>query len=162
MTDERIEALEKIGFCWSIHEDLWNQLYDELKDYKAYNGDCMVPKNYKSNPQLARWVDNQRAQYKQWKKGKITNMTEDRISRLEEIDFVWNVPEFKWNVRFEELEQFVKINGHCNVPKKGRSPLYSWCMRQKHEYQKMADGEKSTLTESRMKRLIGIGLLQVP
>ncbi len=39
MTDERIEALEKIGFIWSIQEDVWNQFYDELKDYKANHGD---------------------------------------------------------------------------------------------------------------------------
>lgn len=39
----------------------WEQCYDELKAYQEENGNCLVPSNYAANPQLSRWVSNQRA-----------------------------------------------------------------------------------------------------
>ncbi len=84
-------------------------------------------------------------------------MTEDRIARLECIDFVWNVYDFRWNARFEELEQFALINGHFKVPNK--SPLYRWSRRQQLEYVKYLEGGKSNLTDSRREKLIEIGFL---
>lgn len=39
MSDERVEALERIGFVWDVYEETWNQRFEELKKYKAYHGD---------------------------------------------------------------------------------------------------------------------------
>ena len=104
---------------------------------------------------LQNQVDTQRSQYKQLKNGNSSSMTEHRIARLEKIDFVWNVYDFKWDVRFEELEQFYCSNGHCNVPKKSRS-LHRWLQRQKVELAKYINGEKSSITDIRYARLEGI------
>ena len=63
MNEERIAALEAVGFVWTVKgkglEDQnanirWNTRYEELKAYKEQYGDCLVPSKYPSNPQLAR------------------------------------------------------------------------------------------------------------
>jgi hypothetical protein len=159
ITDERIKALDDIGFIWSIFEETWSQRYYELISYKKYHGDCMVPSAFSSNPQLAKWVDMQRTQYRHLRLGKPSLLTDERISSLEEIGFVWNVYDFKWNQRYEELEDFVEINGHCDVPHKAKS-LYRWCSRQRAAYRKLLDGKKTGLTDYRIKKLKEIGLIQ--
>ena len=39
ITDERIKALEAIGFVWGTpHDEAWNIQFEELKKFKAYHG----------------------------------------------------------------------------------------------------------------------------
>ena len=66
----------------------------------------LVPKIYPSNPNLANWVDMQRTQYRLLKVGMPSYLNDERIASLEEIGFVWNVHDFKWQQRYEELQSF--------------------------------------------------------
>ena len=157
MTDDRVEALNKIGFIWNAHEQQWLQRLEELKEYKAYHGDCMVPTGFDSNPQLAKWVDAQRFSYKSLKSGGYSALTKERIDLLEKEGFVWNVNDYKWNLKLEELKDFIEGNGHINVP--SRQPLARWIRDQKREYQKMLDNEKSRMNENRAIQLKEIGIL---
>ena len=158
MSDDRIEALNNIGFVWNAYEQLWFQRLDELREYKAYHGDCLVPVGFESNPQLAKWVDAQRFSYKNFfKSGRYSALTQERIDLLEKEGFVWNVYEYKWGLKLEELKDFIEMNGHMNVP--GRLPLARWLRDQKKEYQKLIDGKKSRMNESRVVRLKEIGLI---
>jgi Helicase associated domain len=63
----------------------WDGRIEELKAYKASNGNCLVPYNYSENPSLARWVCNTRYF---WKGGKLS---QDRVRQLEEIGFPLNI-----------------------------------------------------------------------
>ena len=56
MTDERVMALEDVGFIWDSHGSAWMERWNELADYNNKNGHCNVPSNYAPNPQLATWV----------------------------------------------------------------------------------------------------------
>ena len=38
----------------------WDIMFKRLAEYKEEHGDCMVPQKYKEDPQLGRWVMNQR------------------------------------------------------------------------------------------------------
>lgn len=38
----------------------WLQMYEELKEYKAKHGNCIVTRGYAPNPRLASWVAEQR------------------------------------------------------------------------------------------------------
>merc|ERR1712071_740283 len=60
----------------------------ELKKYKKEHGDCNVPRRH--GP-LGRWVENQRKCYKLLKKGKSSRMSDDRIRKLQSIDFQWSI-----------------------------------------------------------------------
>lgn len=40
ITDERIKALNDIGFPWGVtHDEAWNTQFEALKKYKAFHGD---------------------------------------------------------------------------------------------------------------------------
>jgi len=66
---ERRDKLNSIGFVWRVRESYrtpkldkqWNDKFERLKQYKREHGDCLAPKRYEDDPQLARWVDQQRA-----------------------------------------------------------------------------------------------------
>ena len=86
MSDARKRNLDAIGFTWSIgsirwKDDLWNQRFEELKDYKKQFGHCNVPWKYKANPQLGTWVAHQRSR----------TSNERRRAKLESIGFEWSV-----------------------------------------------------------------------
>ncbi|KAL7523979.1 hypothetical protein ACHAXR_000388, partial [Thalassiosira sp. AJA248-18] len=110
LREDRINDLDSIGFCWGNLNDKWDQQFKELKKFKEEKGHCIVPQGYSANRQLGIWVHNQRTLCK---KGTISD---DRISRLEKIGFLWGSLEERWNMRYEELKKFKEENGHCNVP----------------------------------------------
>lgn len=59
-------------------------MFDELKKYKNYHGNCNVLKSRPEDKKLANWAANQRAFYNNNK------LSEDRIKRLEDIGFEWD------------------------------------------------------------------------
>jgi hypothetical protein len=175
-----------LGFVWEVHEDAWFERYEELRIYRKNHGDALVPKQYSHNGiSLGRWVDQQRLHYKiyqkrmeleeKWKGNehlidvetkkemeKFTRMNQERLNLLEAEGFIWNVPEYKWRLRFEELCVYVEINGHALIREKpgGKyDPLARWVSLQRINYQKLQDGERSPLTEKRVRMLESIGLI---
>ena len=91
MSNDRIIALEKLGFVWNSHDAVWEERLKELKEFKHVNhGDTNVPSLYPPNPQLAVWVKRQRRQYKFLCEGKSTTITKIRVNMLREIDFSWS------------------------------------------------------------------------
>lgn len=159
MTDHRISQLEKLGFVWNLNDYSWIIRFEELKTYKANHGDCLVPKLFEPNPALAKWVEMQRTQYKNLQMGKRSFLTPERIKLLENIGFVWNVHDLKWMLKYKELLNFFMVNGHCNVPVKHNKPLVNWMGRQRKEYHKFLNNEKSQLNEKRIILLQKTGLL---
>mmetsp|Transcript_18477 Transcript_18477/g.27915 ORF Transcript_18477/g.27915 Transcript_18477/m.27915 type:complete len:294 (-) Transcript_18477:97-978(-) len=89
MTKSRIQMLNKIGFVWEQQESLWQQRFSELSEFKLEHGHCYVPHNYSSNPQLPTWVKCQRRQYHLYRKKLPSNMTLERIRKLNKVGFQW-------------------------------------------------------------------------
>ena len=56
-TDERIRALDAIGFDWGIRRtdlaSMWSERVGQLCKFKAQFGHCRVPARYSTNPRLA-------------------------------------------------------------------------------------------------------------
>lgn len=73
-------------FPWG---EKWEENLNELREFRKANSHCNVPTGHPENPQLATWVKCQRRQYKLFMQGKPSNMTPDRILRLEEVGFEW-------------------------------------------------------------------------
>ncbi|KAL3766761.1 hypothetical protein ACHAWO_005159 [Cyclotella atomus] len=97
LSQDRIEMLDKLGFVFETrYEVLWDQRINELKEFKKLYGHCMVPRNYKPNPQLASWVTTQRKYYNLKKRGKKSYLTDERQKQLEAMDFVWSY----WDYNF--------------------------------------------------------------
>ena len=45
-------------------------------------------------------------------------MTEDRLKKLNEVDFERIRRETAYKLRLAELMEFIAANGHCNVPQR--------------------------------------------
>jgi hypothetical protein len=79
-----------------------------------------VPQNY---GKLGNWVKHQRHSYK---KGKLAA---DRVAKLEELGFQWNVF-VDWDKMFGELVEYHRVNRHCNVPR-SNPQLGRWVTKQR-------------------------------
>ena len=90
LTDEREALLNNLGFVWDSHKVLWDERFEELKVFKSKVGHCRVPCNFKYNRPLSIWVKCQRRQYKLYQMNQPTNMTLERIQRLNAIGFAWD------------------------------------------------------------------------
>ena len=90
-------------------------MYLSLLDfYKVFNH-CRVPQNWHVDKQLALWVKVQRRRHGHGK------LLKDRERKLEELNFVWNIKtvfDSQWQECFQELGNFIQMNGHCRVPGK--------------------------------------------
>ena len=89
ITDDREQRLNDIGFSWVVNlisnDQLWEQRYNELKEFKSINGNCIVSETNADYPGLGRWANNQRRAYKNNK------ITDDRVERLKDIGFEWSL-----------------------------------------------------------------------
>ena len=90
LSEDRIAALEALGFVWNSHDAAWEERWKELHVYKNINSNCNVPSKYVLNLQLAVWVKRQRRQYIFHSSGKPSTMTPYRIEKLEKIGFAWD------------------------------------------------------------------------
>ena len=95
-------------------------------------------------------MKEQRRHYVLLKNGKKSHMTQDRIRQLNQLGFRWDTLQESWLKRFNELERFQSIHGHCNVPSssssssvKGRSPLAAWVQHQRRKYRGLQSRDDS-------------------
>ena len=109
LKDERKDMLNRIGVVWSDSEIKWEFRFRQLLEYKKTKGDCNVPLKFKPNPQLGNWVMNQRQPR--------TRLLQERKDRLNSVGFVWNRRLVDWYIRFEQLVQYKRTHGNCNVPR---------------------------------------------
>lgn len=87
-------------------------------------------------------------------------MTLERVKLLEKIDFVWDTREAAWQERFQELQEFVNVNGRgCLPPKKTHSSLLRWLSYQKKLYREKCEGKEVSLTEKRVTDLKRLGFV---
>ena len=96
LPQDKIQKLESIGFTWgkkfpsppSFEEQL-----EELKKYQKAMKHCNVPINQNNPSPLAKWISNQRCEYKfYFKKGKDSILNLDQIEQLNDIGFNWKGP----------------------------------------------------------------------
>ena len=160
LTADRVRQLESIGFVWIVRSRkvAWDVRFEELCLYRQSTGNCLVPMRYANNPQLGRWVEVQRKEYKKFKQKQEqkTAMTEEHIQKLESIGFVWSLT-CDWEDRFRELQGYRRTAGDCLVPRTypPNQPLAYWVGHQRKEYNKFQRNQKSRLTQERISMLDG-------
>jgi hypothetical protein len=148
---ERLRRLEKIGFIWTLREmPTWDAMFYELFEFRKRYGHCEVPYGWPEDPKLANWVANQRRRrYKNDAVGK------ERVKRLEEIGFRWQVAPY-WEDRFSELARFKNAHGHCDVTPPNRPEdltLRNWVKLQR------ARRKEGRLSKNRVERLDKLGFV---
>ncbi len=106
LPEDRIKALESLGFVWEPRLVQWWEKYQEARIYFDENGNCDVPQ---SNP-LIKWVSYQP---KALLKGSLAS---DQIEALALIGLASCLPEDQWSKYFPILQNYFRIQGDGNVP----------------------------------------------
>ncbi|CAJ1947833.1 unnamed protein product [Cylindrotheca closterium] len=137
----------------------WEERVEALLEFRRIHGHCSVPYDYPANPSLSRWVKRQRYQYKLFRLGQASAMTERRIQTLESIGFVWDTYTAAWERRISELRAYRAENGDCNVPAtyQVNRKLAAWVKCQRRQYKLYQEGKPSTLTADRVAALNRMG-----
>jgi len=162
LSQDRIERLEKIGFQWQgvDYDEAFKKRCHELMAFKEEVGHCNVPRRYADNPPLGKWCSNMRTAYKKIQKGMNTssNLSQDRIERLENIGFQWQGVDYdeSFEKRCHELMAFKEEFGHCIVPRRyaDNPPLGKWCSNMRSAYKKITN---HNLSQDRIDQLEKIG-----
>lgn len=85
LSERRIEQLEHLNFIWNAEAAEWERMFIALVEYRRKTGHCNVPTWWHRNPALARWVSKQRIAHR------AGEVCEDRIRRLREVGFQWEL-----------------------------------------------------------------------
>jgi hypothetical protein len=123
--------------------EVWNFRFQQLEEYKRAHGHCNVPQKYGPCLELGRWVAKQRVV----KRG--NDLSFEREATLD-----WSIRyKSDWNLRFQQLVEYKKANGECNVSTKDiqNIELARWVGKQREAK------NKSVLTEERERKLNSLG-----
>jgi len=125
----------------------WDERYGELKAYKEYFGHCRVPHGKNSKSELSEWVNTQR---KARKAGRLNDV---RLVRLNDIGFVWDPFQAKWQEMYEALLDYKRSHGNTNVPINylGNPELAQWVSKQR------TARKKGKLGQDRIDKLNNLG-----
>ena len=84
LRQDRKERLESMGMEWGLPNHIvWDNTFNQLLEYHAEYGNCLVPGGFPKNPKLASWVHDQRSAFKNGSLGEV------RKSKLECLNFEW-------------------------------------------------------------------------
>ena len=159
VTAERIRALDSIGFNRGHGKtdsaSNWRVRFQQLCEFKAQCGVCLVTLKYSANPELGVWVSKQRSNYRLFQEGKASPITAERIEELESLEFKWEQHYVSWNERFEQLRELTVQFAGCVMPiKYSTNPkLGKWVSKQRQNYKLYWDGKPSDMTEQRIQEL---------
>jgi len=111
LSPERIERLEKISFTWEILEEQFEKGFQQTFLYKERTGDPNAPDRLKTDEgfRLGTWQSHQRGNYR---KG---NLSSERIERLEEIGFKWEILEEQFEKGFQQTLLYKESTGDANA-----------------------------------------------
>jgi superfamily II DNA or RNA helicase/uncharacterized protein YgiB involved in biofilm formation len=146
-----IERLEKIGFIWEPLEEQFEKGFQETLLYKERTGNPNASPGYETEHgyKLGRWQSHYRESYK---KGKLSS---DRIKKLEDIGFTWELLEEKFEKGFQETLLYKERTGNPNAPHKYKTVegflLGIWQGTQRKMY------KKGKISPDRIDRLEKIG-----
>merc|ERR1711935_841957 len=102
LTDERIAALNNLGFDWVVvKHTVWEMRLEELQEFHQTYGHCRVPSKYPQNESLGNWVKKMRTEFKKRKEGQQSSMTDERIAALNNLGFLWTVLNAALEIRLE-------------------------------------------------------------
>lgn len=111
LSAERVKRLVDIGFVWNSEKNRWNSAYELLLQYRQRTGQIDVPRLHEEDGfKLGSWVKTQR-------QARLT-MPEDQRTKLNELGFIWDKLDEKWEAAFNTLVAFKNREGHCRVPQR--------------------------------------------
>ena len=113
-------------------------------NFHSKHGHCLVPHDWNQNLPLSRWVKRQRYQYQLLLQGKRSALTQDRLQKLQNLNFVWYAHAAVWEEKYQQLVQYHAKFGHCNVPSNSPAPyrqLSIWVRCQRRQYKLLLENK---------------------
>jgi superfamily II DNA or RNA helicase len=145
LTADQIKRLNSVGFSWDPRSEIWEHGFSALESFRKREGHSRLPCDHvEIGVRLKAWMQYQRAHK--------SNLSTDRIKRLDAINFSWDVFSEQWDYAYGELIKFRKQHGHCQVPVSyeiNGLKLGRWASTQR--------SNKSSLSTERIKRLNSLG-----
>ncbi|MBF0183439.1 MAG: helicase associated domain-containing protein [Magnetococcales bacterium] len=132
LRDDRRQRLQEAGFVWDPKQLAWEGQLAALQTFVARHGHAEVPATWPENPALAEWVQLQRRDYF---KGRLSA---EAVQRLQEISFVWDPEQQRWDQMFDAFVLFRQQQGHGKVPEMWpeEPELAQWATEQRKEWAK--------------------------
>jgi len=133
VTDERIKALDDIGFEWTAEQQRQRVSFEDriqqLKDFKAKHGNLHVTASLDKS--LASFCSNTRSSRNNPDKSTIL-VTEERIKALDDIGFEWTAEQqqrqrVSFDNRIQQLKEFKETHGHLHVTASLDKSLATFC-----------------------------------
>jgi hypothetical protein len=147
----KYEELVSIGFSFNLKESEFELRMKELEEFRRKYGHTLITGEYKEFAKLASWAIELR------KNPPIG----DRKAKLDKAGFVWDVIDYRWNAKFQELIKYKKKYGHTCVSKKWKKYRYLglWVERMRSAKR---FGKKGVLNEQKIQLLDSIGFVWEP
>ena len=156
LSAERARRLDELGFSWEVSgmESKWETQYEALVAYRRTHGDCLVPLTG-DHARLARWAETQRRGRRK------AALSAERIRRLDELGFVWDVQRQReqteqaaWESMYEALSAYQRAHGRGGIPySKDGIPLWQWAVSQR------VARRAGRLSAERIRRLNRLGFI---
>jgi len=157
LSEDRVQKLQSLDFAFDAAkqqlDERWEYMFAKLQQYKKKKGDVKVPRHYKEDPQLGRWVGRNRH------RGRTGVLEPDRKERLTALGFWWGDKEdrYNWENGIELLKQFHQEHGHALVPMDDKKDfLGRWV-----KYQRLRD-KSNMISEEERKELDDLGFVWEP
>jgi len=147
LNPDRASRLDSVGFDWDVFDLQWDSNFELLKSFYTEHGHCRVQKRSKADKSLGIWVAHQRALKS---KGQLTDQ---RISKLDSLEFEWDLLSVDWNHMFSLLTEYHSSYGNCQPSQtsKNHKDLGLWVRRQRRQYR------LGKLSPERIKNLEALG-----
>ena len=147
----------------------WEESRALLEAYRdAHDGCCSVPRTWKDDPQLGKWVSTQKVQFRKYEADPATSsLSAERVLALREMGAIdsWRERSLRtWEESRLRLEVYRDTHdGCCNVPQKWKDDLQlgKWVDNQKVQFRKYEeDPATSTLSAERFSALEQMGAIK--
>lgn len=153
LSDERIALLDEIGMIW-FYGDKWEKGFGYAETYFKKHGNLLVKSDYVTEDGylLGKWIVNQRSAYKGTASKKLTD---EQKKRLDDIGFVVDVNEYRWNCAYERAAEYYRYHGTVSVPrgyKVDGIDLQSWFTEQRRAI------KNGKLTSTQVMKLSQLGI----
>jgi len=92
LTLERVVKLDSLGLVWSKSSPppiCWDERFQELTKFQKAFGHCNMTINTSSPSEMAKWISNQRVEYRRYSKGRDSLLSLEQIGQLNGIGFDW-------------------------------------------------------------------------
>jgi len=134
--------------------DSWDVMYQSLKSFYAEAGNTDVP----PGSRLGAWVVRQRKEYQSFIAGKESDMTQERVDKLQAVNFFFTSVKkaLKFEQRVDEFIKFKEENDAFDPP--SNTLLYKWIYSMRRKYRDIKDDKPvAGLDQLKIQRLDEIG-----